>query len=485
MINFISNDPLAPAHQPREVAARPDRKPELAGFLVTGNEPEAVYPVGTPGFLRWQSRQAAILAVEAWEEALDAPITSWAAALDDPSTIVLVPDAGTDLNAFYDRASLSFFHRSGSGRTVFSGASTDVVAHETGHALLDALRPDLWDTSFLEVGGAHEAFGDITALLTALADKSTRQDLLGLVPDLGTAHFVEATAEDLSDGVRLFIGAMHPASKPRRALNTFSWQLPETMSRQGGPDDMIAEVHSIARILTGCFYDVLRALYREQEQTENGLWEATRIAARLAWSGFANAPEVPRFFRAVGRQMALAAGTQSEEMSRLVSKAFTRHGVALGASALLAPELALAGDAPQFNRSTAVADVQDATIDDLRRRLGTGSAPVDVSMVRVDNTSVAKVSFHVDVALDDVDPRLAGVVCPTNVPALVGESGHSAALLHAPRQDVATEETQQFVRVLIANDQLAFDQESPRGPTHVVGQRDEGTRELRRVGFSC
>jgi hypothetical protein len=291
MITFIPNDPLAAAPPTRQVDARPDRKPDRAGYRVTGNEPEAVHPIGSPGFLRWQARQAAILAIEAWEEVIEAPIPSWAPALDDPSTLLVMPDAGTDLNAFYDRTSIAFFHHTEDGRTVFSGASTDVVAHEAGHAMLDALRPDLWDTNFLEVGGAHEAFGDVTAIVTALSDRTTRRELLDLTPDLGAPNFVEATTEELADGVRQFIGATHPAAKPRRALNSFSWQLPDTMPSRGGPDVMIAEVHSIARILSGCFYDLLRRLFLDSTQrTEASLWDATRLAARLAWSGFANAP---------------------------------------------------------------------------------------------------------------------------------------------------------------------------------------------------
>jgi hypothetical protein len=488
MINFIQNDPLSTEAQVREVAARPDRKSDQAGFSVAGNEVENVYDVGTSGFVRWQTRQAAILAVEAWEEAIDEPVISWAAEVPDPRLLLVFPDAGVDLNAFYDRESLSFFHDTRPAKTTFSGASTDVVAHETGHGLLDALRPDLWDTNLLEVGAAHEAFGDIVAYITALADRASRVKLLAVSPDLGAHNFVESTAEDLSDGVRRALGSGHPASKPRQALNTFRWQLPSTLPLSGGPDDMIAEVHSMARIFTGCFYDLLRKLFAASaSQEEAELWDATRLAARLLRNALANAPEVPRFFRAIGRQMVLADATQnSGANSAAIGAAFAGHGIALGARALLAPELALEGRAPRITKS-GVATVQKKTIADLRRRLGIGSGPAVVSAVDLEDTVVAKVSFRVDVPLDGVDDRLRGVVCPVNVPALVGESGGAAALLHAPRRGTSAEETQQFVRVLIANDQIAFDPASSpdRRPSHAVKERDDGQRELRRVAFLC
>jgi hypothetical protein len=77
-------------------------------------------------------------------------------------------DFGTDLNAFYDRKGLKFFHGSAGERTVFSGESPDVVCHELGHAALDSFKPQLFDAASIEVAAFHESFGDMSALLSAL-----------------------------------------------------------------------------------------------------------------------------------------------------------------------------------------------------------------------------------------------------------------------------------------------------------------------------
>jgi Zn-dependent metalloprotease len=77
-------------------------------------------------------------------------------------------DFGADLNAFYDREGLKFFHGAAAGRTVFSGESPDVVCHELGHAILDSLKPQLFDAASIEVAAFHESFGDMSALLSAL-----------------------------------------------------------------------------------------------------------------------------------------------------------------------------------------------------------------------------------------------------------------------------------------------------------------------------
>lgn len=505
MINFIPNDPRAGSVPPmRRTTARPDPKSGRAGLSVAGNEPQGVHAPGSAGFVRWQARQAAVLALETWEKATGVPLTSWAPEATNPQTMLLLPDFDVGINAFYDRSSFSFYHQRIGDSTVFSGASTDVVAHEVGHGVLDALRPDLWDTPYLEVGGFHEAFGDITSIVTALSDKATRKALLAASPDLGTANFVEGMGESLSDAFLRVAGPTHSASKPRRALNSFQWQLPETLPRDGGPDDLFAEVHSIARLMSGCFYDVVRGMFAAAgSRGETRLWTVTKAAARLFHKATLTAPEVPRFYRAVGRAMVLADGGMNGGANReIIGKAFANHGLALGSSALLAPELALAGDAPRFDRTAGEASVQPATTQDLRRRIGAApEARATVSMVDLDEAEVAKVSFRTEVALDDVDPRLQGVVAYVEVPALIGASGFSAALLHAPRAGTPTDEVHEFVRSLLANGQVDTGAGSLSGagtsrgaaaeaepvaemPTHSIVQRD-GRQELRRVRFSC
>ena len=92
-------------------------------------------------------------------------------------------DEGVDFNAFYARDSgLNFFHglvdNVAPPVTVFSGASPQVVDHELGHAILDAVKPELFNTASLEVAAFHEAFGDISSMLSALQLPSLRDLVL-------------------------------------------------------------------------------------------------------------------------------------------------------------------------------------------------------------------------------------------------------------------------------------------------------------------
>lgn len=98
-INFIPNDPKVIAKIPmRVVTPRAIRPANRARINVDGPEPEGEHAPGTPEFLFWQCREAALLALEAWEE-VDGPFTAW----QDGPMLDVFPNDGVDLNAFYDR----------------------------------------------------------------------------------------------------------------------------------------------------------------------------------------------------------------------------------------------------------------------------------------------------------------------------------------------------------------------------------------------
>ena len=204
---------------------------------------------------------------------------------------------GSTANAFYDRSSLQFFRFDTAARTYFSGASTDVVAHEAGHGLLDAIWPDLWSSNFTEANAFHEAFGDCIAILTALADLDTRVALLQAADDLRGANFVEATAEDLSDAIRQGIAdsilqnRFRNASKPRHALNSFLWQMPLNLPFEGDPGVLLGEIHSFGQVFTGCFWDLVSNIFAALPgNNEATLAAAARDAGALLFNA---AREVP------------------------------------------------------------------------------------------------------------------------------------------------------------------------------------------------
>jgi hypothetical protein len=117
---------------------------------------------------------------------------------------------------------------------------------------------------------------------------------------------VESTSEDLADGRRRANGPQDPASEPRRALNTFQFQLPGTLPLSGPPAVLTREPHSFGRIMSGCFYDLVRNLFTAQvNRNEAALLTAVQTAARLLIPAARAARPIARYFREIGRLMIL------------------------------------------------------------------------------------------------------------------------------------------------------------------------------------
>ncbi|MFC0682614.1 hypothetical protein ACFFGH_32700 [Lysobacter korlensis] len=114
--------------------------------------------------------------------------------------LLIVPRAGEWANAFYERAtrSLQFFWFPGdSGSTVYTALSRDIVAHETAHALLDAVVPSLYDSATPESIAIHESVADMVAVLMALDSDELRTSVLARSGnDLSEANAFSRIAEE-------------------------------------------------------------------------------------------------------------------------------------------------------------------------------------------------------------------------------------------------------------------------------------------------
>jgi fungalysin metallopeptidase (M36) len=493
-INFIPNDPSAGSTAPalRVQPKHANRPASRASFTFSNTFNEGKFAPGTQGFLYWQCREAALGALDAYE-LVAGNLTRWQG---NRRTLPIRQDAGVDLNAYYDRSSFSFFHRAIGGTPFFSGASTDVVAHEVGHGLLDKIRPDLWDAPYLETGAFHEAFGDCMAVLTGLADRDTRRKLLAATTTLKKKNFLESTAENLSEGIRR-LDPSHNAAEPRHAYNSFQFQIPETLPFDGGPGELINEVHSFGMLFSGCIYDLIAAIFASRtNRTEASLLTSAKTAGSLLIAGATSAIITPRFFQSVGRAMVLADEEQNAGDNRdRIRGAFERHGIMLGANALLAPTAVLEGGAPRLGRTPTVAP---ATRRDLATRLGVRpGARASLSVTEMLGRRFAHVVHTQDVPLGAIDKRLRGVSMPLAIPVIVGESGGRAAVIGPMPEVISAErEVQSFAASLLQHGQIetatarSVAAVASRGrraaaqPTHRVTSAG-GKKVLVRVRFQC
>jgi hypothetical protein len=162
--------------------------------------------------------------------------------------INVYPRAGMTANAYYSRnhKALKFFYftHNDSSDLIYTCRSLDIVAHETGHAILDGLRPGWLGTRNVpQTGGLHESFGDLSAIFLALSDLDQVETFIGMTKgDLHDHNFLAALAEEFGAALGRPMGL-------RNADNDL--RLSEVSN----------QVHDISQVFTGAIYDILADIF--------------------------------------------------------------------------------------------------------------------------------------------------------------------------------------------------------------------------------
>ncbi len=336
-VSCWEDDPGDPAAQPALVpilVPAPNQAATPLPFKIGGTKPSPqVYSTGTPKFRFWAAAGALRRTADFWGAILPAG-TRWQLG----KLLPVLLDAGVDLNAFYtrggfgDKPGLHFFHDAVGGRTYFSGESPDVVCHEMGHAVLDAIRPQLFDAQTIEAAAFHEFFGDASAMLSALQVASIRQAVFGETAGvLNRASRLSRLAEQLGAAIRV----QHPdAVEPdclRNAANSFFYRDPQTLPPSAPAAQLSSEPHSFSRVFTGAFLDALAAIFRLQRSapTADDLVQTSRDAAQILVAGVLAAPIVPDYYSQVAAHM-VDAGESAPWNGRYrgaLKSAFVRRGI--------------------------------------------------------------------------------------------------------------------------------------------------------------
>jgi hypothetical protein len=319
------DDPLSGGRPQRRPVPDPAATP--LPFRSTTKAPAAkVYSAGTPGFRYWTAAEALRRAADFWGGLLP-PGTNWQPG--DPLRVDL--DQGVDLNAYYDRQGLSFFHQTVKGKTLYSGESPDVVCHELGHAVLDAVRPELWDAMSDEVASFHESFGDMSALLSGLQLPSLRQAVLQETGGkLYHSSRLSRLAEQLGWGIRQMQPDAVDSDCLRNAVNSLFYASPTSLPPSGPASTLSSEPHSFSRVFTGGFFEALGGMLAAHAATPTAddLLQVSQDAGRLLIDAVSAAPVVPDYYSQVAAHMVAADQTRfTGKYGEALRSAFVRRGI--------------------------------------------------------------------------------------------------------------------------------------------------------------
>lgn len=243
-----------------------------------------------------------------------ANVKKWAAT----NNLVINTRAGYDANAYYDRRGLKFFYFDANKKTIYTCDSSDVVVHELGHAILDAIRPDFWSIAAFEVGSFHESFSDLTALLACLSYDLCLNNLLKTTNnDLTKSNFVSRLAEQF--GVALKIG-----NSLRNAINNYNYVDPSTLPYEG--DGLIQQIHSFSQVWTGTFYDLLTEFFNLFGKNYNGLVKARDLSAEFLFNAIQNTPANNKFFKALANSyIAYDISKYNSQYASILNKVFSKR----------------------------------------------------------------------------------------------------------------------------------------------------------------
>ena len=231
-------------------------------------------------------------------------------------SVLVMPRAGVDLNAYYDGRSLRFFYFVDSriGGAMYTVDSADIVSHETGHSILDCFRPDLWNAAYLEVGAFHEFFGDFCAIMHALSHNEMIQKAIAETGgDMTKSNVITRLAEQFGKAIYALDPNGRNPNYLRSAINDFKYVDPSTLPDSAPDNQLAAEVHNFARIFLGALWDIIVMLYQdmlnEGKTPDRALTSARTIIFKYMMLAIQNAPVNAKFFASVATTLLWADAT--------------------------------------------------------------------------------------------------------------------------------------------------------------------------------
>ncbi len=185
--------------------------------------------------------------------------------------LLVVPRAGEWANAFYERSSHSlqffYFTPASGGGAVYACQSQDIISHETAHAVIDGVAPDIYDATSPQALAIHESVADIATLLMAFRSRKLAAKVLEQTAgSIHRSNVFTGVAEQFAMG----LGRSHEVL---RELNN------QRSLKDKGLNH--SKPHDLSEVLSGALYGVMLDIYEEvRAKPEEVVEKENKVAVR-------------------------------------------------------------------------------------------------------------------------------------------------------------------------------------------------------------
>ena len=321
--SFFINDPTTPD------LVVPDALPK-AGFLKYAVQGMSTTPKNESERRALNCFMSLGSCINAIQARLKSPLQRWATT----NILVVAPEAGVDMNAYYDRRSLKFFYYNFQGKNTYFVDSADIVTHELGHAILDAMRPDFWSVQSLEIWSFHEAFSDIVAVFNLMNyDVVLNKMLSETMGNIRTSNSASRLAEEVGILIRAVTRDPSYLSTALRdpAVEMFRYTNPSSLPAEAPNNQLAAECHSFGRVFSAAWYNAMTRVYDLLVSKGMTRLDALKQARDLCMSVLLKAaqlsPRVSNYYNAVAKCAVAAAKDFGPEYALIFSTVFSEWGI--------------------------------------------------------------------------------------------------------------------------------------------------------------
>jgi hypothetical protein len=245
----------------------------------------------------------------------------------------IIPAAGREMNAYYDRRSLKFFYYPHGGRNVYFSDSADIVTHELGHAFLDAMRPDFWSVQSLEIWSFHEGFSDIVAMFNLMNyEKAAKTAIEQTGGNLEQSNVISRLAEEV--GLMIRDVTKDPSYLPNAlrdpALEHFDYADPTTLPADAPNNMLAAECHSFGRVFSSAWYAIFVKFFKMHLESSDPIsaFNTARDAAfSILMHSIPVSPRVDKYYSAVAKSMLIVGANRDEKYGEIISSVLRERNI--------------------------------------------------------------------------------------------------------------------------------------------------------------